>query len=79
MQLANGCYLKAHSGPGTIKRADGKGEEQHRFILDEDLFFAGQYSAAQVAQSLQLLHEYAFRVFRGGISQLLQSALEPDI
>ena len=78
MQLPNGCYLKAHSGPGTIKRSDGKGEDQHRFILDEDLFLSGQYSAAQVAWSLQQLHENAFRVFRGGITQLLHSALEPD-
>lgn len=77
LPLSDGCFLKVHAGPAKVKRNDGAGEDQLRFILDNDLFILGQLSAAQVAQSLQTLHEKAFRVFRGGITEILHDALEP--
>lgn len=78
MQLPDGCYLKTHAGPGTVKRMDGKGEDQLRYLLDNDLFLVGQRSASQVAQSLQMLHEDAYRVFRAGITEVLHTAMSPE-
>ena len=77
LTLPGGRNLKLHAGPGMVKRPGGAQEQRARFILDNDLSVSGKLTASQVAESLQLLHNDAYRVFRAAITDELHEALEP--
>lgn len=72
--LPGGTMLKTHAGPGMVNQ---NGQNQTRFILDNDVSAAGKLSAQQAVESLPKLHENAYRVFRGAITDDLHEALGP--
>ena len=76
MLLPGQVRLKAHSGPGRLKR-QGSQEPELRFILDFDLSTQGKLAVAQVPGTLETLHDNANRVFQGAITIRLHEAMEP--
>ena len=76
--LPGGVMLKTHAGPGMVKQ-NGANQTvpQSRFILDNDVSTGGKLSAQQAVESLQKLHETAYRVFRGAITDDLHEAMIP--
>lgn len=76
LAIGGGCKLKLHAGLGLIKK-NGTGEQELRFVLDEDLFMAGKIPVAYSAGALEDLHSQAYGIFRGGITQVLHEAMEP--
>ena len=76
--------LKLHAGPGIIQRAvrTGSGvqtvqEKEARFILDEDLYAAGNIKLPAVMDTLEALHEHADAVFSDAITDALHDAMCP--
>lgn len=74
--LPNGARLKAHTGPGHLKR-NGKEEPEVRFILDFDLSMRGQIAVQNAAGTLEVLHDGANRTFQGAITIKLHEAMDP--
>lgn len=84
--LDHHCKLKLHSGPGYIKRNVRTGdtvssiqEKESRFILDEDLYIAGNIDLRAAIESLGTLHGYADDIFCDAISDKLHNAMEPKV
>lgn len=76
MSLRGGCRLKLHAGPGMIKRA-GVNDPEVRFILDNDLFMAGNIPVNLSAGAMQTLHQHADSLFLGAVTQRMLEAMEP--
>jgi len=76
MGLPGGVRLKAHTGPGRIKR-QGKEDPEVRFIMDFDLSLRGQVSPSGAATVLDTLHDHANRTFQGAITIKLHEAMDP--
>lgn len=77
-QVRGGCRLKLHAGPGMAK-APGLLREEPRFILDIDLFMPGNVPVNLSAPTMQMLHNQAYSIFRGAITDTLHEAMEPEI
>lgn len=77
MAIRGGCRVKLHAGPGLI-RVNGQPDQEVRFILDQDLYMAGNIPVNTSAGALQTLHAQAFPVFRGAITDLLHNAMDPE-
>lgn len=76
LALRGGCRAKIHAGPGMVKRG-GVQEQEVRFILDNDLFMAGNIPVNLSAGAMQTLHQQADSLFRGAVTPVLYSAMEP--
>lgn len=84
MKLDDGCALKLHAGPGQVRRTVRSGdglktiqENETRFILDIDVFRAGNIKLQDAAAVLEKIHERSDRVFSGAISGKLHDAMGP--
>lgn len=75
--LSGGCRVKLHAGPGIVKR-NGKQDDEIKFIFDQDLYMSGNIPVNYSAGALQTLHDHAFPIFRGAITDLLHNAMEPE-
>lgn len=78
MALRGGCRVKLHAGPGLVKR-NGTEDKEVKFIFDQDLYMPGQLPLNLSAGALQTLHAQAFSLFRGGITDQLHEAMEPEV
>jgi len=83
-KLDERCSVKIHAGPGSIRRAvrTDKGvqtvqEQETRFILDMDLFAAGNIRLNDAADIMETLHDHADRLFSDAITDTLHNAMEP--
>ena len=83
-QLDARCKLRVHAGPGNVQRTirTGNGvqtlnEPEPRFILDMDVFAPGQLRLESAAETLELIHSHADRLFSEAITDTLHEAMEP--
>lgn len=83
-KLDERCRLRAHAGPGNVQRTirTGNGvqtlnEPEPRFILDLDVFAGGQLRLETAAETLELLHGHADRLFSEAITDTLHEAMDP--
>ena len=83
-KLDSRCSLKLHAGPGSIRRTvrTGNGlqtvqEPEVRFIFDLDVFSGGNIPLAAAAETMELLHSHADRIFSDAITDALHEAMEP--
>ena len=76
MALENGCRAKIHAGLGLL--GDGKRDPEVKFILDNDLSVTGNVKTPDLPETLQTLHGYADRIFRGAITSELHTAMGPE-
>lgn len=75
--IRGGCRAKVHAGPGLVKK-NGQADKEVKFVFDMDLFMPGQVPVNLSAGALQTLHNQAFPLFRGAITDTLHDALEPE-
>ena len=78
------CSLKLHAGPGNVRRTrrteagiQTVQEQETRFILDQDLYAAGDIPLNAAAEVLEQLHGHADRVFSDAITDVLHDAMGP--
>lgn len=76
--IGGGCRVKLHAGPGRVKR-NGTDDGEVKFIFDQDLYMSGNIPVNYSAGALETLHSQAYPIFRGGITELLHNAMEPEI
>lgn len=69
-------HAKVHAGPGILSR-NGQTDQESKFIFDQDLYMAGDLPVNHAAPALDAIHEKAFRLFRGAITQTLHNAMNP--
>lgn len=74
--IRSGCRAKIHAGIGLVKK-NGQSSNEITFIFDQDLYMAGNVPINHSAGALQTLHNQAFPIFRGAITDTLHEALEP--
>ena len=76
MSLGDNRRMKFHAGPGLL--GDGKQDPEPKFILDGDFSVTGRELPAQrIAGDLDVLHDYAVRLFHGAITKELHDAMGP--
>lgn len=77
LAIRGGCRAKIHAGPGRVKR-NGQDDPEVKFILDLDLYMAGNVPVNHSAGALETLHSQAYPIFRGAITDSLHDAMQPD-
>lgn len=76
VDLPGGCTLKVHAGPGLVKRdAD---DNEVKFIFDQDLFIGGNIALHTSTAALNMLHNNAYSIFCGAITETLFDAMDPQ-
>lgn len=78
VSLRGGCKAKIHAGPGLTK-VKGRPDPEIKFVLDLDLYMAGNIPVNVSAGALETLHRNADSIFRGAIKPSLHQAMEPEI
>ena len=76
--IRGGCRAKIHAGPGLVKQ-HGQARQEVHYIFDQDLFMPGNVAVQLSAGVLETLHNQAFSIFRGAITETLHDAMEPII
>ena len=78
LALRGSCRVKLHSGPGKIQRPRHQHQDNEvKFIFDMDLYCPGKVEVNYSVGALQMLHNNAYPIFRGAISERLHKAMEP--
>ena len=77
VKIRGGCIAKIHAGPGLVKR-NGQQDPEVKFIFDQDLYMNGNVPINYSAAALQTLHDQAYPIFRGAITDALHDAMEPE-
>lgn len=77
MQLPGGCRLKAHMGPGMVRKTGLPEDKEIRFILDLDLSMSGNVPVGHAATAMQTLHLNSTSVFRSALTDTLHDAMKP--
>ncbi len=75
--LRGGCKCKLHAGPGMVKR-NGQTDPEIKFVFDMDLYMEGNVPVNVSAGALQTLHDQAYPIFRGAITNTLHEAMGPE-
>ena len=77
LAIRGGCRVKLHAGPGLVKRG-GQPDKEIKFIFDQDLYMPGQLPVNLSAGALQTLHAQADSIFRGAVTDVLHTAMDPE-
>lgn len=77
MAIQGGCRMKLHAGPGQVRRM-GNQDKETKFIFDQDLYIAGNIPLNLSAAALNTLHNQAWSIFRGAITDTLHNAMKPE-
>ncbi len=76
MGLGQNRRMKLHAGPGLL--GGGKKDPEPKFILDGDFSVAEQQLPAErIAEDLNVLHDYAVRLFNSAVTRELHDAMGP--
>jgi len=76
LNLGDNRHMKLHAGPGML--GDGKKDPEPKFILDGDFSVVDKSIPAQrIAGDLDVLHDYAVRLFNAAVTQELHDAMGP--
>lgn len=77
MAIRGGCRMQLHAGPGKV-RGKANADQETKFIFDQDFYIAGNIPLNLTAAALHTLHNQAWAVFRGAITDTLHEAMEPS-
>ena len=79
LALRGSCRVKLHAGPGKIQRPSTQHQDPEvKFILDIDMYCPGKVEVNYSVGALQMLHNHAYSIFRGAVTDRLHKALEPS-
>ena len=74
MAIRGGARLKLHAGPGKVT-IGGHSDNEIKFILDLDLYMSAKVPVNLSAGALETLHNQAYGIFRGAITDKLHNAM----
>lgn len=77
MAIRGGCRMQLRSGPAKAHNAQMQDKET-KFIFDQDLYIAGNIPLHLSAAAMNTLHNQAWAVFRGAITDTLHNAMRPE-
>lgn len=77
MAIRGGCRMQLRSGPAKVHNAQEQDKET-KFIFDQDLYIAGNIPLHLSAAAMNTLHNQAWAVFRGAITDTLHNAMRPE-
>lgn len=77
MASRSGCRIQIRTGP-VKARPMADGDQETKFIFDQDLYIAGNIPPHLSAAAMNTLHHQAWSVFRGAITDTLHHAMEPE-
>lgn len=77
MAIRSGCRMQLRAGPVRGNQMNREDQET-KFIFDQDLYIAGNIPPHLSATALNTLHNHAWSIFRGAISETLHKAMKPD-
>lgn len=76
LNLGDNRHLKLHAGPGIL--GNGKQDPEPKFILDNDFsVIEKEIPIQRLAEDLNVLHDYAVRIFNAAITRELHDAMGP--
>ena len=76
LNIRGGCKVKLHAGPGLVKK-NGRPDREVKFIFDQDLFMPGKIPVSASVGALSTLHDQAYSIFRGAVTDTLHNAMNP--
>ena len=76
MAVRGGCRMQLHAGPAKVRSQDAVDKET-KFIFDQDLYIAGNIPLNLSAAAMNTLHNQAWSIFRGAITDTLHNAMDP--
>lgn len=76
MAVRGGCRMQLHAGPAKVRSQEAVDQET-KFIFDQDLYIAGNIPLNLSAGAMNTLHNQAWSIFRGAITDTLHNAMEP--
>lgn len=78
--LDSSCRVKVHAGPGMVKpnAAGAPADKEVKFVLDFDLYMAGELQPMLAAGALETLHGHSTAMFQGAVTEKLRGAMDPD-
>ena len=77
MAIRGGCRMQLHAGPSRAWKKDNH-ENEVKYIFDQDFYFAGNIPLNICAPALHTLHDQAWSIFRGAITDTLHDAMKPE-
>ena len=77
MAIRGGCRMQLHAGPVRPRPMDAADKET-KYIFDQDLYIAGNIPPHLSAAAMNTLHNQAWAIFRGAITDTLHNAMEPE-
>lgn len=77
MAIRGGCRMQLHSGPVKVRNPEALDKET-KFIFDQDLYIAGSIPPHLSAAAMNTLHNQAWAIFRGAITDTLHDAMKPE-
>ena len=77
MAIRGGCRMQLHAGPLRSRSADVRDKET-KYLFDQDLYIAGNIPPHLSAAAMNTLHNQAWAIFRGAITETLHDAMKPE-
>ena len=77
MAIRGGCRMQLHAGPAKVRSPEGMDKET-KYIFDQDLYIAGNIPPHLSAAAMNTLHNQAWAIFRGAITDTLHNAMQPE-
>lgn len=75
--LHRGGRAKVHAGPGLVNR-NGISDKEIKFIFDQDIYMNGPFALNMAVNSLNTLHNQAYALFRGAVTNRMHEAMQPE-
>ena len=77
MAVRGGCRMQLHAGPAKVRNPEVMDKET-KYIFDQDLYIAGNIPPHLSAAAMNTLHNQAWAIFRGAITDTLHDAMKPE-
>ena len=77
MAIRGGCRMQLRAGPGQLRQM-GNTDRETKFFFDQDLYIAGEIPPHLCTAAMNTLHNQAWSVFRGAITETLHNAMKPE-
>lgn len=77
MAIRGGCRMQLRAGP-VRDRQIGNADHETKFVFDQDFYIAGNILPHLSAAAMNTLHNQAWAIFRGAITDTLHNAMKPE-
>ena len=77
MAIRGGCRMQLRAGPVRESRV-GPENSETKYLFDQDYYIAGNIPPHLSAAAMNTLHNQAWAIFRGAITDTLHNAMKPE-